>query len=166
VLVLDTRNVYETMIGTYANAVVPPIEVFTDFADYVRQHLDPAQHKKVAMFCTGGIRCEKASAFMLSEGFPEVYHLKGGILKYLEDVPAEESKWTGDCYVFDRRVAVGQGLKPSALGMCYSCGYPLRDEDRAHAQFEDGVSCRHCFANTNDAQKAAFRMRQQQGVEV
>lgn len=166
VLVLDTRNTYETMIGTYEGAVVPPIEVFTEFAKYVRENLDPKKHQKVAMFCTGGIRCEKASAFMLSEGFPEVYHLKGGILKYLEDVPAEESKWNGECYVFDRRVAVGHGLAPSKLGMCYSCGYPLRAEDLTHPQYEEGVSCRHCFANTSEAQKAGFRMRQQQGVEI
>lgn len=166
VLVLDTRNTYETMIGTYEGAVVPPIEVFTEFAKYVRENLDPKKHQKVAMFCTGGIRCEKASAFMLSEGFPEVYHLKGGILKYLEEVPAEESRWNGECYVFDRRVAVGHGLTPSKLGMCYSCGYPLRPEDLSHPQYEEGVSCRHCHANTSEAQKAGFRMRQQQGVEI
>ncbi|MBU6234811.1 MAG: rhodanese-related sulfurtransferase [Alphaproteobacteria bacterium] len=166
VLVLDTRNDYETMIGTYDNAVVPPIKVFTEFAQFVREKLDPKKHQKVAMFCTGGIRCEKASAFMLSEGFPEVYHLKGGILKYLEDVPAEQSKWQGDCYVFDRRVAVSHGLKPAALGMCFCCGFPLRPEDREHPHFEEGVSCRHCHANTNDEQKARFRMRQEQGVEI
>ncbi|NBX66527.1 MAG: rhodanese-related sulfurtransferase [Proteobacteria bacterium] len=168
VLVLDTRNDYETMLGTYQGAVVPPIEVFTEFAKYVRENLDPKKHQKIAMFCTGGIRCEKASAFMLSEGFPEVYHLKGGILKYLEDVPAEESKWQGECYVFDRRVAVGHGLKPAELGMCYSCGYPLRPEDVNHPLFERGVSCHHCHANTNAEQKARFRMRQsqQQGAEV
>lgn len=168
VLVLDTRNDYETMLGTYEGAVVPPIEVFTEFSKYVRDNLDPKKHQKVAMFCTGGIRCEKASAFMLAEGFPEVYHLKGGILKYLETVPPEESKWQGDCYVFDRRVAVGHGLAPAPLGMCYSCGYPLRPEDAEHPQYEEGVSCRHCHDNTNAEQKARFRMRheqQQRGVE-
>ncbi len=162
VLVLDTRNTYETMIGTYEGAVVPPIEVFTEFADYVRKHLDPARNRKIAMFCTGGIRCEKASAFMLAEGFPEVYHLKGGILKYLETVPEEQSKWQGACYVFDRRMAVEHGLKPGDFDMCFSCGYALKADDLTHPQYEAGVSCRHCHANTNADQKARFRMRHQQ----
>ena len=106
VLLLDTRNQYETEIGTFAGAVAPPLDTFSDFSDYVREHLDPAQHRKVAMFCTGGIRCEKASAYMLQQGFPEVYHLKGGILKYLEDVPTEASQWQGACYIFDERVSL------------------------------------------------------------
>ena len=106
VLLLDTRNSYETALGTFNGAVTPPLDTFSDFSDYVRQHLDPARHRKVAMFCTGGIRCEKASAYMLQQGFPEVYHLKGGILKYLEDVPTESSQWQGACYIFDERVSV------------------------------------------------------------
>ena len=106
VLLLDTRNTYETAIGTFAGAVTPPLATFSDFAAYVRERLDPARHRKVAMFCTGGIRCEKASAYMLQHGFPEVYHLKGGILKYLEQVPAETSRWQGECYIFDERVSV------------------------------------------------------------
>jgi len=107
VLLLDTRNQYETDLGTFAGATDPGIETFSDFVTYVRENLDPAKHRKVAMFCTGGIRCEKASAFMLQEGFSEVHHLKGGILKYLEDVPEAASKWQGECFVFDRRTAVG-----------------------------------------------------------
>lgn len=107
VLLLDTRNSYETEIGTFAGAVLPETANFSDFATYVREKLDPAKHRKVAMFCTGGIRCEKASAFMLQEGFAEVYHLRGGILKYLEQVPEEQSKWQGECYIFDQRVSVG-----------------------------------------------------------
>ena len=107
VLLLDTRNTYETEIGTFNGAVKPPLATFSDFATYVRENLDPEKHRKVAMFCTGGIRCEKASAFMLQEGFPEVFHLKGGILKYLEEVPAESSQWQGACYIFDERVSVG-----------------------------------------------------------
>ena len=107
VLLLDTRNRYETEIGTFAGAVDPGIDKFSDFVTYVRENLDPAKQRKVAMFCTGGIRCEKASAFMLQEGFGEVYHLKGGILKYLEDVPEESSRWQGECYIFDRRTSVG-----------------------------------------------------------
>lgn len=112
VLVLDTRNTYETVFGTFKGAVVPEIENFTEFAAYVREALAAEKKKKIAMFCTGGIRCEKASAFMLTEGFPEVYHLKGGILKYLEEIPQDQSKWQGECFVFDERVAVGHGLKP------------------------------------------------------
>jgi len=107
VLLLDTRNHYETDLGTFAGATDPGIETFSDFVTYVRENLDPAKHRKVAMFCTGGIRCEKASAFMLQEGFGEIYHLKGGILKYLEDVPKQTSKWQGTCFVFDRRTSVG-----------------------------------------------------------
>lgn len=106
VLVLDTRNTYETEIGTFDGAVIPPLEKFSDFAQWVKEQLDPAQHTRVAMFCTGGIRCEKASAYMLQNGFPEVYHLQGGILRYLEDTPAKQSLWKGDCYIFDERVAV------------------------------------------------------------
>ena len=106
VLLLDTRNTYETAIGTFAGAVTPPLDTFSDFSDYVREHLDPTRHRKVAMFCTGGIRCEKASAYMLQQGFPEVYHLKGGILKYLEEVPTASSQWQGACYIFDERISV------------------------------------------------------------
>lgn len=106
VLLLDTRNTYETEIGTFAGAVTPPLEKFSDFAQWVNEHLDPSEHTKVAMFCTGGIRCEKASAYMLQLGFPEVYHLRGGILRYLQETPAEQSRWNGDCYIFDERVAV------------------------------------------------------------
>jgi UPF0176 protein len=106
VLLLDTRNTYETAIGTFAGAVTPPLDTFSDFSDYVREHLDPTRHRKVAMFCTGGIRCEKASAYMLQQGFPEVYHLKGGILKYLEEVSTEASQWQGACYIFDERISV------------------------------------------------------------
>jgi UPF0176 protein len=109
VLVLDTRNTYESEIGTFAGAVKPQLETFSDFANYVKEQLDPEKHRRVAMFCTGGIRCEKASAYMLQQGFPEVFHLKGGILKYLEDVPVEASQWDGECYIFDERVSVGHG---------------------------------------------------------
>jgi UPF0176 protein len=107
VLLLDTRNRYETDLGSFAGATAPEIETFSDFATYVRENLDPAKHRKVAMFCTGGIRCEKASAFMLQEGFEEIYHLKGGILRYLEEVPKQVSQWRGGCYIFDRRTSVG-----------------------------------------------------------
>lgn len=162
VTVLDTRNTYETMIGTFEGAEVPPIDSFTKFADYVRSKLDPKKQKKIAMFCTGGIRCEKASAFMLAEGFSEVYHLKGGILKYLEEVAPEESKWNGECYVFDRRVAVGHGLLTGNYSMCFNCGAPLNKQDKAHPNYEEGVSCAHCHAATGEDDKARFRTRQRQ----
>ncbi|MDR3448910.1 MAG: rhodanese-related sulfurtransferase [Alphaproteobacteria bacterium] len=165
ITLLDTRNSYETGIGSFEGAAIPPIETFTQFADYVRANLDPARHKKIAMFCTGGIRCEKASAFMRAEGFDEVYHLRGGILKYLETVAPEQSRWQGECYVFDRRMAVGHGLVPGSYGMCFTCGAPLADSDKAHPHYEEGVSCAHCFAATNDADKTRYRMRQRQMTE-
>lgn len=147
-LLIDTRNAYETIIGTFRGASLPPIHRFTEFAGYVRKNLAAAKKKKVAMFCTGGIRCEKASAFMRAEGFENVYHLKGGILRYLEDVPAEESRWQGACYVFDQRVAVAHGLSASGHTMCLACGYPLTMADKAHATYQEGVACRHCHVET------------------
>lgn len=125
VIVIDTRNSYEFAIGTFKGAVDPGTRAFSEFPDYVRANLDPAKHKRVAMFCTGGIRCEKASAYMLSQGFPEVYHLEGGILKYLETVPPEESLWQGECFVFDERVALDHGVVPGTHLMCKSCGFPV-----------------------------------------
>jgi len=162
VLLLDTRNRYETRLGSFSNALDPGIAQFSEFAEYVRQNLDPARSPKVAMFCTGGIRCEKASAFLLQEGFAEVYHLKGGILKYLEEVPAEASRWQGECYVFDHRMAVSQGLTTGRYTMCFSCGEALSEADRGHAQFEEGVSCPLCYEETSEADKARFRMRHAQ----
>jgi UPF0176 protein len=135
VLVIDTRNQYEVEIGTFDGAIDPQTSSFTEFSDYVRQHLDPQQHRKVAMFCTGGIRCEKASAWMLAEGFPEVYHLQGGILNYLKSVPATDSKWQGDCYVFDERVAVTHALQPGNYRTCYDCGLPVTIQK---------LDCPHC----------------------
>ena len=125
VIVIDTRNSYEFAIGTFKGAVDPGTRAFSEFPDYVRANLDPAKHKRVAMFCTGGIRCEKASAYMLSQGFPEVYHLEGGILKYLETVPPEESLWQGECFVFDERVALDHGAVPGTHLMCKACGFPV-----------------------------------------
>lgn len=145
VLVIDTRNQYEVEIGTFKTAQNPQINAFRQFPDYVQQRLNPAQHKKVAMFCTGGIRCEKASALMLAQGFQEVYHLKGGILKYLEEIPAAESLWQGECFVFDQRVAVQQGLEPGTYNLCPSCGHPIAAADKASPHYEAGISCPHCF---------------------
>lgn len=162
VLLLDTRNDYETKIGMFKGAVDPNIETFTEFVDYVRENLDPAKQKKVAMFCTGGIRCEKASSFMLAEGFEEVYHLKGGILKYLETIPADQSSWEGECFVFDRRVGVGHGLIEGTARICYGCRATITTEDREHELFEEGVRCPHCAPGMTDDILAAKRMRHQQ----
>lgn len=161
VVVLDTRNDYETMIGTFKGAVDPNITTFTQFADYVKRELDPARHKKIAMFCTGGIRCEKASAYMRAEGFAEVYHLQGGILKYLEEIPAQKSSWQGECYVFDKRMSVGHGLVQGQYSMCFCCGFPVNETDKASPHYEEGVSCPRCFSSRNEDDKARFRMRQQ-----
>lgn len=159
VLVLDTRNTYETAIGIFDRAEDPHIEKFTDFAAYVRSKLDKQKHKKVAMYCTGGIRCEKASAFMRAEGFEEVYHLKGGILKYLEEIPPEQSKWHGQCYVFDKRMAVGHGLTTGDYSMCFCCGHPVSADDKRHEHYEDGVSCARCYSQSSDDDKQRFRAR-------
>ncbi|WAP70386.1 oxygen-dependent tRNA uridine(34) hydroxylase TrhO [Jiella pelagia] len=159
VLLLDTRNRYETKVGGFAGAVDPGIDQFTDFKRYVEETLDPARTPKVAMFCTGGIRCEKASAFMLEKGFAEVYQLKGGILSYLEQVPAEESRWQGDCYVFDGRVALGHGLAETDWTACFGCGAPLSAEDRAAPEFEEGVTCPACAGTKSDDEIAALRER-------
>jgi UPF0176 protein len=144
VLLVDTRNAYEVRIGSFQGAVDPQTERFRDFPDYVEQSLDPQQHRRVAMFCTGGIRCEKASAYLKQRGFGEVYHLQGGILNYLESVPPEESLWRGECFVFDERVAVGQGLEPGSCVMCQACGQPVSGQEQQLESYEPGVSCPHC----------------------
>jgi UPF0176 protein len=164
-IVLDTRNDYEIAIGTFENAINPDIKVFTEFAPYVEANLDPKKHKKIAMFCTGGIRCEKASSYMLNQGFENVYHLKGGILKYLEEIPEEQSLWKGDCFVFDRRVGVGHGLKEGRYDMCYSCGWPLTYEEVRHPSYEKGVSCLYCIDDLTEERAFGFRMRQQQSEQ-
>jgi UPF0176 protein len=161
VLVIDTRNDYEVELGTFENALNPNLKTFREFPDYTRR-FDPAKHKKVAMFCTGGIRCEKASAFMLHEGFEEVYHLKGGILKYLEDVPAEQSLWRGECFVFDNRVAVDHALQKGNYDLCHACGWGVTAEDKRSPLYEDGVSCPRCCDSLTDEQKMRFRERRKQ----
>ena len=162
VFLLDTRNLYETAIGTFANASDPQIGSFSDFAAYVRSSRAPAKNRKIAMYCTGGIRCDKAAAFMRAEGFGEVYHLQGGILRYLEEMPEPESRWQGDCYVFDKRMAVGHGLVTGQYSMCFCCGYPLSVDDLTRPLYEAGVSCVYCHGQTSPADKARFRERQRQ----
>lgn len=162
VLLIDTRNQYEVDIGTFEGAVDPHTTSFREFPEYVREHYQPEKHKKVAMFCTGGIRCEKASAFMKKEGFEEVYHLEGGILKYLEEVEEPESSWRGECFVFDNRVSVGHGLKIGNYELCHGCRRPIDKDDRASEHFEDGVSCPACYDSVSEEQKRRFRDRQKQ----
>ena len=161
-IMIDTRNIYETKIGMFENAVDPNTNSFTEFKDYVSKNLDPQKNKKVAMYCTGGIRCEKASSYMLAQGFEEVYHLKGGILKYLETIPADESTWKGSCFVFDKRVAVEHGLKESDHKLCYGCREPLEPEDLRSDAFELGVSCPHCIDDLDEDRAERLRMRQRQ----
>lgn len=162
VLVIDTRNDYEVAIGTFAGAVDPKTAHFSDFPEYVASQLDPEKHTRVAMFCTGGIRCEKASSYMRQQGFDEVYHLQGGILKYLEEVPAEESLWQGECFVFDERVAVKHGLEQGEATLCYGCRRALMPADLASPLYEYGISCAHCHDSLSDDQRKRFAERRTQ----
>ncbi len=159
VLVVDTRNDYEVDIGTFKGALDPKTKSFRDLPKYVTENLDPTKHKKVAMFCTGGIRCEKSTAYMLEKGFEEVYHLEGGILKYLEEIPAEESLWKGSCFVFDQRVAVNQGLELANYDMCFGCRRPIDEQDKENPLYEEGVSCPKCYHERNDQQRSNARQR-------
>ena len=162
VAVIDTRNDYEVAIGTFEGAVDPQTASFRDFPAWWEENKDRFHNKRIAMFCTGGIRCEKSTNYLMSQGVEEVYHLKGGILKYLEEVPAEDSSWQGECFVFDRRVSVGHGLVEGPHELCHACRRPILPEDRARPEYEEGVSCHHCVEETSDADKARFRERQKQ----
>jgi UPF0176 protein len=162
VTLIDARNDYEVSIGTFKGAQNPKTASFRQFPDYVRTHLDPTKHKKVAMFCTGGIRCEKATSLMMAQGFQEVYHLQGGILKYLEEVPPEESLWQGECFVFDQRVAVEHGLEAGTHEMCRSCGHPIAESDKTSSHYQEGISCPHCFDSLTEEKRARQEARQQQ----
>ncbi|MDP9057601.1 MAG: rhodanese-related sulfurtransferase [Pseudomonadota bacterium] len=170
-IVIDTRNDYEVEVGSFAGAIDPQTRRFRDFPAWFRNHRaqllgaatpEESQPPKVAMFCTGGIRCEKATAFLKSEGVDQVYHLQGGILKYLETIPASESLWQGECFVFDARVSVGHGLEPGTLGLCHACRRPVSAEDRTSSLFEEGVSCPACLTERSDAQRVRYRERQRQ----
>ncbi len=162
VILVDTRNDYEYKAGTFKGAIDPKTESFREFPDYVKQNLEQHKDKKIAMFCTGGIRCEKSTSLLLQQGFNEVYHLKGGILKYLEETPAEESLWEGECFVFDGRTAVTHGVEEGENIKCHACGWPLTKAEAELPNYELGVSCVYCIDKTSDAQKAGFRMRQSQ----
>lgn len=162
VLLVDTRNDYEVKIGTFKNALNPNTETFREFPEYVEKNLDANKHKKVAMFCTGGIRCEKSTAYLKEKGFEEVYHLEGGILKYLEEVPEEETMWEGECFVFDNRVAVNHQLEKGQYDQCNACRMPVTQAEKESEHFIEGVSCPHCFEKKTDAQKSRFAERERQ----
>lgn len=165
-LVIDTRNDYEVAIGTFENAINPETKSFREFADYVEHQLKPlvAETKpaKIAMFCTGGIRCEKSTSYLLEQGFENVFHLKGGILKYLEEMPDEDSKWQGDCFVFDNRVSVGAGLKQGDYDMCHACRMPITQADMQDEKYQAGVSCPKCYGQHSPTQLKRFQDRQKQ----
>ena len=162
VFVVDTRNDYEFKVGTFKNAINPNTESFREFPRFVKENLSPEKHKKIAMFCTGGIRCEKSTAFLKEQGFDEVYHLKGGILKYLEEVPATETLWEGECFVFDERVTVNLQLEKGNYDQCNACRLPITEIDKASDKYQQGVSCPHCFDKVTAVQKSRFMEREKQ----
>lgn len=162
VIVIDTRNDYEVAIGSFEGANNPNTQSFREFPKYAAQHLDPYKSKKIAMFCTGGIRCEKSTAFLKSQGFEDVYHLEGGILNYFEKVPTSESLWQGACFVFDERVAVDQGLEPADFVQCHACRRPLTPEDLTLESYAPGLSCRYCIDQVTDHQRVRFAEREKQ----
>lgn len=162
VVVVDVRNDYEVSLGTFAGALNPKTKSFRELPQWVRQQAALRDKPKVAMFCTGGIRCEKSTAFLRSEGFGEVYHLQGGILKYLETMPPGASRWQGECFVFDERVAVGHGLVAGAHELCRSCRNPIGEQDKSSPLFVEGVSCPSCHDQKSEAKKAGLRERQRQ----
>ena len=161
-MLIDTRNKYEIEVGTFRGAINPKIGSFREFPKFVSEQLDPAKHKKVAMFCTGGIRCEKSTAYLKSQGFDEVYHLEGGILKYLQEVDASESLWQGDCFVFDNRVAVNHELKKGNYEQCHACRMPLTEEETRSKHYSKGVSCPKCYESHSEQQVKRFEERRKQ----
>lgn len=162
VVLIDTRNKYEVEIGTFENAVNPETDSFREFPEFVKENLDPQKNKKVAMFCTGGIRCEKSTAYLRQQGFAEVYHLKGGILKYLEDVPKEATKWQGECFVFDNRVTVNHDLEQGEYDQCHACRMPITAQDKLNEHYQKGVSCHHCFDMHSKEQVKRYAERERQ----
>ena len=162
VVVVDTRNDYEYELGTFDKALNPNTASFTEFPDYVQKNLDASKHKKVAMFCTGGIRCEKATAYMLQQGFEEVFHLKGGILSYIERVEKDKSLWKGECFVFDNRVSVDHDLNPGSLDLCHACRYPITEEDKLSPKYVAGICCHRCHDTQSPRNRRRAEARQQQ----
>ncbi|NQY51130.1 MAG: rhodanese-related sulfurtransferase [Piscirickettsiaceae bacterium] len=162
ILLIDIRNYYEFQIGTFKNAINPDIKSFKEFPAYIKKNLSITKHKKVAIFCTGGIRCEKSTSYMKKLGFKEVYQLKGGILKYLEDVPAESTMWQGECFVFDERVTVNHNLDRGNYDQCNACRFPINEYDKQSEKYEYGISCSHCIDKISNKQKVRFRERRKQ----
>ncbi len=162
VVLIDTRNDYEVSIGTFEGAIDPKTESFRDFPGWWQDNKDRFHNKRVAMFCTGGIRCEKSTNYLIGQGVEDVFHLKGGILQYLEDIPKEDSTWDGECFVFDNRVSVGHGLTEGPHELCHACRRPILPEDKNRAEFEQGVSCHQCIDQFDEARRDRFRERQKQ----
>ena len=162
VVVVDTRNDYEIAIGTFENAVDPDTKTFREFPKYVEKNLADKKDKKIAMFCTGGIRCEKSTAYLKQQGFDNVYHLEGGILKYLEEVEEPDSMWNGECFVFDSRVAVKHGLEQGKYDQCFACRMPITEEEKQHEHYAKGVSCHHCYDEKSEEQRKRYAQREKQ----
>ncbi len=160
VVMIDTRNDYEVGVGTFEGAVDPDIRSFREFPAWWQANKDAYRGKKIAMFCTGGIRCEKSTNYLLGQGVNDVFHLKGGILKYLEEVPAAESQWNGECYVFDGRVSVGHGLIPGDYDSCHACRRPISAQDKLRPEYERGAACHNCLQEHTEADRDRFRERQ------
>lgn len=162
VMLIDARNNYEVEIGCFKGAINPTTNTFRDFPSYAKQQLDPAKHKKIAMYCTGGIRCEKSTAFLKQQGFEEVYQLQGGILKYLEEVAPKHSLWQGECFVFDGRVAINHALEKGRYDQCHACRYPITEADKSSEYYKPGVSCPHCHDSVSKQQRNRFQEREKQ----
>ena len=162
VILIDTRNDYEVEIGTFKDAVNPNTTSFREFPEYVKNNMNPNKHKKIAMYCTGGIRCEKSTAYMKEQGYGEVYHLEGGILKYLEEVPVDESLWQGECFVFDNRVSVNHDLEKGTFDQCHACRMPITEEDKLSDKYQKGISCHHCIDDQTEKQRSRYIERQRQ----
>ena len=162
VLVIDTRNDYEVEIGSFKNAIDPQTKTFRDFPNWAEKNLDKTQHKKVAMFCTGGIRCEKSTAYLKENCFDEVYHLEGGILKYLEEVPKDQTLWQGECFVFDNRVAVDHDLEKGSYDQCHACRMPITDKEKESEYYQPGLACHHCHDIVTEDRRQRFAERQKQ----
>ncbi|NJK62258.1 MAG: rhodanese-related sulfurtransferase [Synechococcaceae cyanobacterium SM2_3_1] len=159
---IDTRNIYEVRIGSFQGALNPETQTFREFPRFVQQHLDPAIHPKIAMFCTGGIRCEKASAYLIQQGFSEVYHLRGGILKYLEKIPAQESLWWGECFLFDERVTLQHGLELGSYDVCRGCGHPISAAEKLTPAYREGICCPYCIEHLTPTKEQRQREKQYQ----
>ena len=162
VILIDTRNKYETSIGSFKNSIDPKTESFREFPEFVENNLKHQKNKKIAMFCTGGIRCEKSTAYLKSKGFKHVYHLKGGILNYLKKINKKNSLWNGECFVFDNRVSVNHNLEKGNYDQCHACRIPITENDKKHIHYKEGVSCPYCYKKTSDERKKRFSERQKQ----